>query len=80
MRLEVKATYENGVLRPDEPLPLAEHERVVVSVTPSSSPVRELAGLLHWSGDSETLRKIAEDPDCGAAFDRVPTITRFGPV
>jgi predicted DNA-binding antitoxin AbrB/MazE fold protein len=29
----VSAVYENGVLRPSEPLPLAEHERVNVTVS-----------------------------------------------
>ena len=30
------AVYENGVLRPLQPLDLSEHERVIVSVTKSS--------------------------------------------
>ena len=33
MPLQVDAVYENGVLRPLQPLDLREHERVVVSVT-----------------------------------------------
>ena len=28
MAIVVEATYENGVLRPAQPLPLAEHEKV----------------------------------------------------
>ena len=32
MALQVDAVYENGVLRPLQPLDLEEHERVVVSV------------------------------------------------
>jgi predicted DNA-binding antitoxin AbrB/MazE fold protein len=32
MPLQVDAVYENGVLRPLQPLDLKEHERVVVSV------------------------------------------------
>jgi predicted DNA-binding antitoxin AbrB/MazE fold protein len=32
MTLTVEAIYENGVLKPVEPLPLAEHEKVVVTV------------------------------------------------
>ena len=33
MPLRIDAVYENGVLRPLQPLGLKEHERVVVSVT-----------------------------------------------
>ena len=38
MPLEVEAVYENGVLRPLQPLDLTEHEHVLVSVakTPPS--------------------------------------------
>ena len=32
MPLQVDAVYENGVLRPLQPLDLKEHERVVVSI------------------------------------------------
>jgi predicted DNA-binding antitoxin AbrB/MazE fold protein len=37
MALEVDAIYENGVLRPLQPLDLEEHERVIVSVVKVSS-------------------------------------------
>jgi predicted DNA-binding antitoxin AbrB/MazE fold protein len=33
--LEIEATYEDGVLKPDEPLPLKDHERVIVTVRAS---------------------------------------------
>jgi predicted DNA-binding antitoxin AbrB/MazE fold protein len=36
MSLEIEAVYEDGVLKPDKPLPLKEHERVTVSVKPTS--------------------------------------------
>ena len=32
MTKQVEAIYENGVLRPLEPLPLAERERVTVTI------------------------------------------------
>ena len=31
---QIDAVYENGVLRPTQPLPFAEHERVRVTVVP----------------------------------------------
>jgi predicted DNA-binding antitoxin AbrB/MazE fold protein len=62
MSLQVEATYEGGLLKLDGPLPFKDHERVVVTVRPKSSRIRASAGLLQWTGDRETLRKIAEDP------------------
>jgi predicted DNA-binding antitoxin AbrB/MazE fold protein len=58
MPLEVQATYENGVLKPDSPLPFDEHERVTVSVKPQTSRIRESAGLLKWTGDPKALEYL----------------------
>jgi predicted DNA-binding antitoxin AbrB/MazE fold protein len=62
MALEVEATYEQGFLKLDEPIPLQEHQRVVVQVKPKVSRIRQSAGLIKWRGDPEELRMIAEDP------------------
>ena len=43
MPLQVDAVYENGVLRPLQPLDLREHERVVVSVAKTTSDRSQLA-------------------------------------
>ncbi len=63
MSLEVEATYQDGMLKLDQPLPLAESERVFVTVRSKVSRIRRLSGMLRWTGDPETLRKIAEDPE-----------------
>ena len=63
MLLEVEATYEDGVLKLDKPLPLGEHQRVTIQVKPLKSLMRELAGSMAWTGDPDVLRKIAEDDD-----------------
>ncbi len=71
MSITVEAVYEDGVLKPTQPLPLKEHERVRVSIhTPAEvqkalAAVQRSYGLLPWSGDAETLRQIAEDDDFG---------------
>jgi predicted DNA-binding antitoxin AbrB/MazE fold protein len=71
MSLTVEAIYENGVLRPAEPLPLKENQRVRVSVhTPVEVPnalaaVERSYGRIPWSGDVETLRRVAEDDEFG---------------
>jgi predicted DNA-binding antitoxin AbrB/MazE fold protein len=74
MTLTVNATYEDGVLKPVSPLPLREHETVQVTVTSAHEPsehagdeaeriVRKSYGLIGWTGDLETLRRLAEDPE-----------------
>ncbi len=66
MSMESEATYENGVLKLDQLLPLEEHERVTVYVKPHASRSRKRAGALKWTGDPEVLRMIAEDPQLRA--------------
>jgi predicted DNA-binding antitoxin AbrB/MazE fold protein len=61
MSLTVEAIYENGVLKPKDPLPLKEQERVRITVSTSSDWVRETAGMIKWAGDHDTLRRLAED-------------------
>ncbi|TMQ35190.1 MAG: DUF104 domain-containing protein, partial [Planctomycetota bacterium] len=41
MALTVEAVYENGVLKPVQPLPLKEHEKVRVTVEPARLPIWE---------------------------------------
>ena len=63
--IEVTATYENGVLKLDNPIPLEEHQRVKVTVHEEISRVERSYGLLGWTGDPEILRRIAEDDEFG---------------
>jgi len=65
MAIVVEATYENGVLKPAQPLPLREHEKVRVTIEPEVSWAERTAGLLKWTGDPELLRRIAEDDEFG---------------
>jgi len=65
MAIVVEATYENGVLRPAQPLALGEHEKVQITIHTAVSRVRATAGLLGWKGDVETLRRVAMDPEFG---------------
>ena len=69
MTLTVDAIYEHGLLKPIQPLPLKNHERVRLSIeTPTDvqqalAAVQRSYGLLAWTGDIETLRRIAEDDE-----------------
>ena len=65
MSFVVDATYENGILRLDEPLPLQQHERVKVVVQAGTSHVDSTYGLIGWTGEPETLRRIAQDDEFG---------------
>ena len=75
MTYQIQATYEDGVLKFDEVLPLKEHERVLVTIQPQtahSQPdptwtlrTRQCYGLIGWTGDPQVLRKIAEDDEYG---------------
>ena len=63
MAITVEAIYENGVLKPSQPLPLQEQEKVQVTIQSPSSWVQETAGILGWTGSHEELRQFALDPD-----------------
>lgn len=65
MTLTVEAVYENGVLKLEQPLPLQEHEKVHVTIEPAISLARRTAGMVPWTGDVETLERIARDPEFG---------------
>jgi len=65
----VDATYENGVLKLLRPLPLKDQERVRVTVeclpemTAGLDAVHRTHGIVPWSGDTETLERMALDPE-----------------
>ena len=65
MTITAEATYENGSLKLSQPLPLQEHEKVQVTVQSKRSVAQESAGMLKWTGDPETLERLACDPEFG---------------
>jgi predicted DNA-binding antitoxin AbrB/MazE fold protein len=66
MSLDIEATYENGVLKLDQPLPLGDHQRVKVTVHEPLSRAKISYGLIGWTGDPEVVRKLALDPEFSA--------------
>ena len=78
MAREVEAVYENGMLRPLEPLPLAEHQhvRVTVSEIPGDPLVSMIDGIFleearqavaeagHIPTHEEVRRMTATDASC----------------
>jgi hypothetical protein len=67
MAISVEAVYENGVLKPTQPLPLKEHERVRLTVqtnvdlkTASETGPRGY-GLIPWTGSLDDLDYLIDD-------------------
>jgi predicted DNA-binding antitoxin AbrB/MazE fold protein len=63
MPLTIEAVYENGVLKPTQPLPLSEHEKVRVTIEPRSHWVQETYGICGWRGSAEEAERFATDPE-----------------
>jgi predicted DNA-binding antitoxin AbrB/MazE fold protein len=66
MALTIEATYENGVLKPVQPLSaLQEGARVwlTLHIAAESDRVQAAYGLLGWTGDAESVRRVALDPE-----------------
>ena len=67
MPLQVDAVYENGVLRPLQPLDLREHEHVVVSVVKANAPRRSSLDVDYI----EKMKRELQDADTGPGLDEV---------
>jgi predicted DNA-binding antitoxin AbrB/MazE fold protein len=63
MTLTIEAVYENGVLKPIHPLPLKEQERVRITVQQGDSPLLRAYGIMGWTGEAETIERVARDPE-----------------
>ncbi len=63
MTLTVEATYENGCLKLAQPLPLQEHEKVLVTIQMKTNWIDETYGICGFTGDTEELRRLALYPE-----------------
>jgi predicted DNA-binding antitoxin AbrB/MazE fold protein len=63
MPLTFEAFYENGVLKPVEPLPLMENERVLVRIQTGDTPLLRAYGILGWTGSVEPVDFCAMDSE-----------------
>ncbi len=63
MSLEFEATYQDGVLKPAQALPLQEGETVQLSILRPGSAAKRLCGSLRWTRDPEELHRYLNDPD-----------------
>ena len=65
MTLTVEAIYENGVLKPAQPLALKEHEKVSITIRPATSLAKQTAGMVPWTGAADELKRLIRDPEFG---------------
>ncbi|MBY0522180.1 MAG: antitoxin family protein [Gemmataceae bacterium] len=65
MGLEIETVYENGMLKPSQPLPLENGQRVRLHVQKLGSAVERFYGSLRWTGDPEEFDRWLNDPDEG---------------
>jgi predicted DNA-binding antitoxin AbrB/MazE fold protein len=63
MPLNVEAIYENGVLKPAQPLPLTEHEKVQLTVVRETSLAEQTYGLIGWKGDAATFDRLLAEAE-----------------
>jgi predicted DNA-binding antitoxin AbrB/MazE fold protein len=63
MAIIIEAVYENGVLKPTQPLPLPEHAKVQITLRAAESRVRQTAGLIGWTGSQEDADFVALSPE-----------------
>jgi predicted DNA-binding antitoxin AbrB/MazE fold protein len=67
MPITVEAVYENGVLKPTQPLPFKEHERVSITVQTNTDVQTSHKtgprgyGLIQWTGSLDDLDYLIED-------------------
>ena len=59
MTITIEAVYENGVLKPEQSLPFAEHQKVKITIKAAGGRVRETAGLIGWTGSQEDADFVA---------------------
>ncbi len=63
MAIIVEAIYENGVLKPSEPLPWKDGEKVHVTVSSLDSPILKAYGIMGFKGSAEEAEYYALHPD-----------------
>ena len=63
MPLNVEAIYENGCLKPVEPLPLKEREQVQLTIRRAASLADQTYGMIGWSGDAGAFERLFQETE-----------------
>jgi predicted DNA-binding antitoxin AbrB/MazE fold protein len=54
-RLEIEAVYDRGTLKLASELPLADGQKVVITIRAAGKAVKRPSGLIHWKGSQADL-------------------------
>jgi hypothetical protein len=68
MAITVEATFENGSLKLPADIPLINNGQrvwVTLHIVGERDVVKTSYGLIGWTGDSETVQRVALDPEFG---------------
>ena len=63
MPITVEAVFENGILKPLQPLPFAEHAKVSLTVEEKTSWTDKTYGMVPWTGTAEELDELLEEAE-----------------
>ena len=63
MAITIEATYEDGVLKPAQALPLKEHEKVRVTIEPELSVAESTYGMIGWKGSHEAMEQLLAEAE-----------------
>ena len=63
MTITVEAIYQDGMLKPAQPLPLKEGEQVQVTVRRPASVADQTYGMIGWSGDADTFDRLFRESE-----------------
>jgi len=63
MAITIEAVYENGVLRPLQPLPWKEGERLRIAVSSLDSPILKAYGIMGFQGTAAEAEHLALAPE-----------------
>ena len=66
MAMTIEAVVENGNLKPAKPISfLSDGERVWITlhIPAEEDVVKRSYGIIGWTGDSETVQRVALDPE-----------------
>lgn len=58
MSLEIEAIYENGVLKPNQQLPLVNGDRVKLTLHNAGGRAKASAGIFRWDGKLQDLERL----------------------
>jgi predicted DNA-binding antitoxin AbrB/MazE fold protein len=63
MAITAAAIYENGVLKPVQPLPLKERAQVQLTVHRPGSLADQTFGMIGWVGDADTFDRLLQESE-----------------